>query len=147
MREAEGLRPRPCFEIGPASPDRVRRVEHMVFPFRPAQQVELDKAGDVGQLGVACRPDALEVLLQCRNDFESVHCDEHLCSSLQRTLYVVVPAKVGVAAISWERSVLRISSSNWGFAPLTRYKRHHDAGGCIVGMLEGGFEVHDRARL
>src|ERR1700730_8560968 len=77
MREAEALRPRPCFEIGLASPDRVRRVEHMVFPFRPAQQVKLHKAGDVAQVGVARCPHTLELGLRRGNDFEPIHRDEH----------------------------------------------------------------------
>jgi hypothetical protein len=40
--------------------------------------MKLDKPWDTAQMGVASSPDFFELRLQSRNDFESIHCNEHL---------------------------------------------------------------------
>src|SRR5712692_7681625 len=87
VRSSERFRPRPCLEIGPATPDRVRRVKDMIFPLRAAQQVKRREARNVAQMGVACRPDLLEIRLRSGDDFEAVHRDEHDLSSRGRRVH------------------------------------------------------------
>jgi hypothetical protein len=77
VRTAERFRPGPCLEVGPAMPDRVRRIEGVILAVRAAQQVKIDKARDVAQMGVAGRSDLLEIRLRPGDDFESIHRDEH----------------------------------------------------------------------
>ena len=77
MGAAERFRSGPCLEIGPAPPDRVRRIKSVVLAIRAAQQVEFDKPGDVAQMGVARRPYLLELRLGSGNDLEAVHRDKH----------------------------------------------------------------------
>src|SRR5215470_16433510 len=55
------LRPGPGFEIGPALPQAVRRIEDMIIALGAAQEVKGDKAGDAAQVAVAGRPDPLEL--------------------------------------------------------------------------------------
>src|SRR6516165_1926333 len=75
--KTESFRPRPRFKILPASPDCVRRIEHMILPLRPAQEVKFYKAADLAQVCVARRPHTFKISLGSLNDFESVHRDEH----------------------------------------------------------------------
>ncbi len=76
--EAECFRPRPGFEIFPAPPHRVGGVENVVLALRSAQQMKLDKARHIAQMRVARCPDALELRPRIRDDFETVHRNEHL---------------------------------------------------------------------
>ena len=61
--KAESFRPRPRFKVLPASPDCVRRIEHMILPLRPAQEVKFYKAGDLAQVCIARRPHTFKVSL------------------------------------------------------------------------------------
>src|SRR5262249_10265413 len=93
----ERFRPRPGFEIRLAPPDRVGRIEHMILALRPAQQMKLDKARYLVQMGVASGPDTFELRPERRNDFESVHRYEHVtrsCSCLVQN-YILEPARRG----------------------------------------------------
>src|SRR5215469_1540878 len=77
MGAAEGIGPRPRFKVGPAVPERMRRVEGVIVPVGAAQQMESDKAGHVAQMRVAGRPHLLEIRLRSGNDLEAVHGNKH----------------------------------------------------------------------
>jgi len=55
VRTAERFRPSPRLEVGPAMPDRVRRIEDVILPVWATQKVKGDEARDVAQMCV-CDP-------------------------------------------------------------------------------------------
>src|SRR5262245_59532640 len=64
MRNPERLRLGPGLESGLALPHRVRGVERVVLGLGTLEQMELDKARHLVELGVAIEPDALERVLR-----------------------------------------------------------------------------------
>ncbi len=53
----------------------------MIVAIGPAQQVELDEAGQLIEIGIPAEPAALELLLMAFDDFKTVRCDVHLVFS------------------------------------------------------------------
>src|SRR5262245_21404207 len=74
---AERLRFRPGLEGRLALPDGVRGIEREVLVLGSFEQMELDEAGDLGELRVAVEPHLLECLLGAFLHPEAVHGDEH----------------------------------------------------------------------
>src|SRR5262245_7479843 len=77
MRFSEFIGPRPCLEVRLRVPNRVRRVERVVFCFGSLQQVELDESRHAIEIRFAARPDLLERLFGALFDLEAIHGDEH----------------------------------------------------------------------
>src|SRR5450432_1630829 len=76
MRGPKRVRPRPRFEGSVVRPDRVRGIERMVLRLRTPQQMKLDEARHLVEIGVARRPDMLEILLGARGDAKTTQGDK-----------------------------------------------------------------------
>src|ERR1700760_1884487 len=78
VRGAKLLRPRPVFERILARPHRMRGIERMIVALRPTQQVKLDEARQLIEIGVPAEPATFELRLVTFDDFEAIHCNVHL---------------------------------------------------------------------
>jgi hypothetical protein len=63
----------------------------VIVAIGPAQQVKLDEAGQLVEIGVPAKPTALELLLVAFDNFEAIHCDVHSCSPLRRPRAIISP--------------------------------------------------------
>jgi hypothetical protein len=79
---AELFRFGPGFERGLVGPDRVRRIQRVILGDRALEQMKLDEAGHIAEIGFARAPDGLERRLRANLHLEPVHCDKHLKISL-----------------------------------------------------------------
>src|SRR5579875_1054734 len=77
MGKPERLRPGPGLKIGPAPPQAVRGIEHVIRALGPAQQMEDDETGNAREMALAGLPQALEFRLRRGEDLETVHRNEH----------------------------------------------------------------------
>src|SRR5580704_13367440 len=80
---AKLLGPRPVLERFLVRPHRMGGIERVIVAIGPAQQVKLDKAGQLIEIGVPTEPAALELLLVAFDDFEAIHCDVHSSAPLR----------------------------------------------------------------
>src|ERR1700722_963127 len=83
VRSAKLLGPPPVLERFLVRPHRMGGIERVIVAIGPAQQVKLDKAGQLIEIGVPAEPPALELLLMAFNDFEAIHCDVHSSAPLR----------------------------------------------------------------
>src|SRR6185436_2139368 len=87
-----GMGPAKLFRFGPGlerglvDPGRVRGVERVVLEDGALEQVKLDEAGHVAEIGFARAPDGLEGRFGANLHLEPVHCDKHLKISLASLL-------------------------------------------------------------
>src|SRR5208283_3974980 len=77
MGRAKMFRLRPGGEGVFARPDRVRRIEHVIFALGPAQEMELEEPGHAVEMGVAREPHLFERALCALHDLEAIHGDIH----------------------------------------------------------------------
>src|SRR5271157_256201 len=77
MRRAKMFRLRPAGEGVFPRPDRVRRIEHVIFALGPAQEMELEEPGHAVEMGVAREPHLFERALCALHDLEAIHGDIH----------------------------------------------------------------------
>src|SRR4051812_41858699 len=80
MGTAELFRFGPGFERRLVGPDCIRRVQCVILGDGSLEQVKLDKAGHVAEIGFARAPDGLESRFRANLHLEPVHCDKHLKS-------------------------------------------------------------------
>src|SRR6185369_2569478 len=80
MRAAELFRFGPGFERGLVGPGRVRGIQRVVLEDGALEQMKLDEAGHVAEIGFARAPDGLERRFSANLHLEPVHCDKHLKS-------------------------------------------------------------------
>src|SRR4051812_36321041 len=77
MRGTKSIRFGPGFERGMVGPYRVRGVQRVVLELGATQQMKLDEALYLVQMGIARKPDLLEGGLGALGDAEAVHGDVH----------------------------------------------------------------------
>src|SRR6185295_19621747 len=77
---AELFRFGPGFERGLVDPGRMRRIKRVVLKDGALEQMKLDEAGQVAEIGFPRAPDRLEGRFRANLHLEPVHCDKHLKS-------------------------------------------------------------------
>src|ERR1700759_189627 len=78
MCGAKRLRFGPRLEGSPTVPDRVRRIQRVIFGLWSPEQMEFDEARHLVEMRVARRPDMLERGFGPLGDLEAIHGDKHL---------------------------------------------------------------------
>src|SRR4029450_7343589 len=77
---AELFRFGPGFERGLVDPGRMRRIKRVVLKDGALEQMKLDEAGQVAEIGFPRAPDRLEGRFRANLHLGPVHCDKHLKS-------------------------------------------------------------------
>src|SRR6185312_10915373 len=80
VRTAKLLRSGPGLERRLVDPGRVRRIQRVILIDGALEQMKLDEARHVAEVGFPAAPDVLECRLRADLHLEPVHCDKHLKS-------------------------------------------------------------------